>query len=262
MIGSWWKQRRRNRILSESFPEEWQGILQSNIHQVPTLSNTEFKELQSRTQILVHEKNWEGCGGLEMTDEVKVTVAGQVGLMTLAMEPQYFDHVLSVLVYPSGYVARSEQPAADGTIMEVGEARLGEAWWRGPVILSWSDVLEGGLSPNDGRNLVFHEFAHQLDMLNGRVVDGMPPLTAVERQRSWSQVFEMAYRRFLQQCRMGRPVLLDPYAGTNRGEFFAVACETFFQYPNDFRRLLPDVFEQLTGYFQIDPGQWNAVSAA
>ena len=207
--------------------------------------------------MFVAEKNWEGCNGFEITDETKVTIAAQACLLVVGLQNVYFDHVLSILVYPNSYVAQTVETTRGGVVVEGGNARLGEAWWRGPVILSWSDVLSGGRRESSGSNLVFHEFAHQLDMMNGRTVDGTPPLKTREQLRRWVEVMEPEYRRLVEDCRRGHHRLIDCYGATNVAEFFAVLTEVFFERPQSLNMHHRQVYDVLSDYFRLDPASWT-----
>src|SRR5437870_5437994 len=167
MFLSWLKRNRRLKILSEPFPEEWLQYLQKNVAHYAYLSDEEKAKLRADLRIFMALKRWEGCGGLQITDEMKVTIAAQACLLVLNLDPDdYYARVSSILVYSSGFVIPGRFHGTD-VIYEDGEAVSGQAVYRGPVILSWEDVLAEGRDPSEGKNLVFHEFAHQLDMLDG-----------------------------------------------------------------------------------------------
>lgn len=257
MFFKWLKDRRRNQIRSEEFPAAWLEILRHNFAFYHFLTEAEQTKLRSDVQVFVAEKNWEGCGGLTMTDEVRVTVAAQACLLTLAFEDNYYDLVQSVLVYPDAYVAPNQTITKGGIVFEGDSNREGEAWYRGPVILSWSDAHAGGRRESGGHNLVFHEFAHQLDMQNGRDVDGMPPLPSTERYQQWEAVIPREFEQLQMQCSRGIPTLLDCYGTTNIGEFFAVATECFFVQPRAMAHHHAELYQQFRGYFLQDPAQWR-----
>ncbi len=253
MLFSWLKRRRRRRISSRPFPDDWESTLVANVYQYSLLTAPEQAKLRDRLRIFVVEKNWEGCGGLEMTDEVKVTIAAQASLLVLGFEDEYFDMVQSILVYPDAYVAKGRTPIAGGAVLEGDSHREGEAWYRGPVILSWSDVLAGGRNETPGHNLVFHEFAHQLDMQNGRDVDGVPPLSTRQQHDRWQSVMTREFQRLHRDCHAGRWTVLDCYGTTNVGEFFAVATECFFQEPRELLVQHRHLYEILSDFYRQDP---------
>ena len=202
--------------------------------------------------MLVDEKDWEGCGGLEMTDEIRVTIAAQACLLILNIEHEYYRRVTSILVYPAAYKTMPSR-GRDGVIRE-GQANLGEAWLRGPVVLSWDDARRGALDPKDGHNLVFHEFAHKLDMLDG-AADGTPPLADQETLRQWVQTMTREFAALRDAAERGRKTVLDTYGATNPAEFFAVATECFFEKARQLRQRHPSVYELLKDYYQQDPAE-------
>lgn len=249
MLFSWLRKRRRLKILAAPFPPPWLEFLQRNVAHYRYLNNQEQARLRDDLRIFVAEKSWEGCGGLPMTDEVKVTIAAQACLLVLGMEHNYYDRVLSILVYPHGYHVSHDED-------EGGHAddRLGEAHYRGPVILSWAEVLSDGRHPARGKNLVYHEFAHQLDMLDG-VINGTPPLQDAAQARRWHEVMTAEYQQLIDASEQGRATLLDQYGTTDEAEFFAVATECFFDRPVQLARRHPQLYALLREYFHQDPAE-------
>jgi Mlc titration factor MtfA (ptsG expression regulator) len=253
MFFSWLKRRQRRRLLEQPFPPEWLGYLEANVALYRRLSPEEQGRLRDDLRVFAAEKNWEGCGGQPMTDEVKVTVAAQACLPLLNLEGHdYFARVLSILVYPHEFFDR-ERPDPVGLVEEEVDL-LGEAHYRGPVVLSWEDVLFEGRHPEYGRNVVLHEFAHQLDMLDG-LVDGTPPLASEPQRRRWREVMTREFDRLLKAADRGRRTLLDPYGATNEGEFFAVATECFFTEPDALQGRHPELYELLRDYYRQDPAR-------
>jgi Mlc titration factor MtfA (ptsG expression regulator) len=252
MIFAWLKRRRRSKLLAEPFPAAWRDILHRNVVHYRYLTAREQARLREDVRIFVAEKYWEGCGGLVLNDEIKVTIAGQACLLVLGMEHNYFDRVQSILVYPAGYVYPGKDDGLGGPVQPEGEARLGEAWYRGPVILSWADVQKDGREPQAGHNLVVHEFAHQLDMLDG-VINGTPPLGSAAERARWKEVMTAEYRRLVEECGRGRATLLDQYGATDEAEFFAVATECFFDRPAPMRQRHPQLYDLLRDYYYQDP---------
>ena len=249
----WRRRRRRRRILSQPFPAEWSEILDRNVAQFAWLNAAEKEKLRRITQVIVAEKYWEGCQGLPMTDEIRVTIAAQASLLLLGFDEFYFDRLLSVLVYPDEYVAPDTFHGPGGLEIETASPRLGEAWHGGPVILSWPDVLHGGQIPDDGENVVLHEFAHVLDMHDAGPPDGMPPLESGEQYRTWVEVMSAEYEVLVRRADRGRPTLLDHYGATSEAEFFAVATECFFELPRDLLIEHPRLYEVLRTFYRQDP---------
>ena len=253
MFFQWFRDRRRRSILAEPFPEAWLRILDRNVYHYADLAPEERVKLQDDLRILYYEKNWEGCGGLALTDEIKVTIAAEASLLLLGFENQYFDMVLSILVYPDAYVAHGNEIVAGGLVVEGESDREGEAWYRGPVVLSWMDALAGARGESGGDNLVLHEFAHQLDMQNGRIADGTPPLESLEEYRRWEAVLRSEYDRLVVDCRRRRPTLIDCYGTTSPAEFFAVVTECFFEQPQGLSRRHPELYRIFRDYYRQDP---------
>lgn len=192
-----------------------------------------------------------------MTDEIRLTIATQACLLVVGMDEEIlFDHVLSVLVYPTGYVAPGTQNSRAGLVMEGGQPRLGEAWWQGPVILSWSDAEAGGRRTTPGHNLVLHEFAHQLDMMNGQVCDGTPPLATSEKLEEWVRVLEPEFDQLVKNCHRGHHGFIDCYGATSPAEFFAVITEAFFENAAPLKNHHPEAYRVLKDYYQLDPAEW------
>jgi len=251
----WWKRRRRRRLRQDPFPDSWLAILQRNVEHYARIPAAAQRELRARTQVLVAEKNWEGCNGLLLNDEIRVTIAAQISLLVLGLADQYFDAVLSILIYPDEYVAPDVKLNLGGVVLEGESSRQGEAWYRGPVILSWPDALAGGRR-HDQHNLVLHEFAHQLDMENGNHIDGMPPLRDRALVQRWQRIMPREFARLTLDCQTVRGSVLDCYGTTNIGEFFAVATESFFQQPATLAAEHAPLYELLRDYFGQDPIAW------
>lgn len=253
MIG-WLRRRRRRRLGARPLPPAWRGVLAANFAQYEWLSADDRGRLDALTQILVAEKNWEGCNGLAMSEEIKVTIAAQAGLLAIGLHEEYFEAIYSILVYPGSYVAKQTEMQPGGVIVESHSPRSGEASSVGAIVLSWSDVLRSGRVPDDGVNVVFHEFAHALD-LQGHGFDGAPLLESRAQYQTWSQIMTAEYHRLIQRTRHGRPTLLDPYGTVSEAEFFAVATESFFEQPLDMQAEHPELYELFRNFFHQDPAE-------
>jgi len=240
---------RRERLLAEEFPAAWSPIV-ARLPFYQALDERGRQRVRDDLRVLVAEKNWEGCGGLELTDEIKVTIAAQASLLLLNIEHEYYRYVTSILVYPAAYRTMPKR-GADGVVRE-GHANLGEAWQRGPVILSWDDAQRGALDPKDGHNLVFHEFAHKLDMLDG-AADGTPPLADQEQLQRWVATMTREFEALRDAAARGRATVIDTYGATNPAEFFAVATECFFEKGPQLRARHRALYELLRDYYHQDP---------
>lgn len=252
MIFRWLRERRRRAHLSTPPPEAWDGWLSEDFAHWRALTDDERARLMAILRVLLMEKQWEGCGGLELTERATVGLAAQAGLLLLCLEHDHYRNVDSVLVYPSGYVI--DQP--DEALGHLGATRatpvLGHASHGGPVVLSWDAAFAGGRDPTDGRNLVYHEFAHKLDLLDG-VVDGTPPLAGRAAYRNWHETMTHHYEALRSAVHGGKPHLMDAYGATNVGEFFAVATETFFEKPRRMQREAPALYAALADFYRQDP---------
>ena len=255
MIFSWLRRRRRRQILAQPFPEEWEQYLLENFAQYHWLTAEQRTRLKQRVQVFVAEKYWEGCNGLEMTDEIRVTVAGQACMLVLGFDEECFDRLLSVLVYPTEYFAPEKEHRGGGVVLEGYSLRLGEAWHSGPVILSWPDVLAGARLPHDGRNVVYHEFAHVLDMVDNSF-DGTPRLGSAVQYRVWREVMTADFQKLVRQIERGQPTLLDQYGATNEAEFFAVCTESFFEQPRQLAAEHPRLYKLFCDYYRQDPATY------
>ncbi len=252
-VFGWLKARRRAKLLAEPFPETWRTLIEKNSALYRTLSQEERGRLHDALRLFIAERDWEACGGLEMTDEVKVTVAAQACLLTLGRTVDAYDHVRTVLVYPEAYYVPVEEADEAGVVVEEEEDREGEAWEQGSVVLSWADV-KGDARRCDGRNLVLHEFAHQLDMGDG-AANGTPRLEDAGAEARWARVMSAEFAALRERARTRGRGVLDTYGAEDESEFFAVAAEAFFERPRDLRRQRPELYDLLRDYFRQDPAE-------
>lgn len=215
------------------------------------LSAGEQAELQKLIRVFLKEKRFEGCGGLEMTDEIRVTIAAQACILLLNREHDYYAGLHSVLVYPSSYRAPSRRIDDVGVVHEGDERRLGEAWLRGAIILSWDDVRRDSGDFHDGRNVTLHEFAHQLDQQDGSF-NGAPLLETQSHYGSWARVLMKEYEALGEAADRGQQTLIDQYGATDPAEFFAVITEAFFETPRALKEEHPELYEELKKFFHQD----------
>ncbi|MCD6142171.1 zinc-dependent peptidase [Candidatus Bipolaricaulota bacterium] len=245
------RERRRRRIMEQPLPPEWQGII-DRIPILSRLSTAERGKLEDITKVLVAEKHFEGTHGLGVTEEMRVTIAAQAALLILNRPHDYYPRLVSIILYPGQYIAPHREETPIGVVIEGEQVRAGESWSRGAVVLSWEDVrADAAGQGHPGRNVVLHEFAHQLDAENG-AVDGIPALPP-DRYQEWERVMSAEYARLRTAVEAGAVTFLDPYAATNPAEFFAVATERFFTDPASLLRSLPEVYEQLRRFYRQDP---------
>lgn len=252
----WLKERRRRKWLEEPFPEAWRTILKRNVVHYGQLDDEERARLEEFICVFVKEKNWEGCGGLTLDDEVTITIAGQAGLLVLGLPHEFYSNVQSILVYPSPVVTPERtmgtfeipQPMVSGIPI------LGEAQLHGPVILVWDSVKRNARHPEEGHNVVYHEFAHKLDMLDG-VADGTPVVGGRAAMNRWIEVCQAEFSELRQKAEKGQHTYLDKYGATNEAEFFAVATEYFFDKPRDMERHEAELYGVLRDFYRQDPAK-------
>jgi len=257
-----WTKQRRDKLKAAPFPGGWTRILEERFPLYTRLPDEDRRELQGHIQVFLAEKRFEGCGGLEITEEMKVSIAAQACLLLLHRKTDYYPDLRSILVYPSAYFVKTTRHVGAGVMEEKNDSRLGEAWDSGAVVLAWDAVHHGTTNPEDGQNVVFHEFAHQLDFEDG-VADGSPVLATDEfwlkrksRYGAWARVLSYEYAQLRSKVEAGEQSVLDEYGATDPAEFFAVATETFFERPHVLRQKHPALYEELKRFYKQDPTLW------
>jgi len=246
------KKERREKVLETPFPADWSAILDKNVPILKKLPEADRAQLQGLIQCFLAEKVFEGCAGLEITDEIRVTIAAQACLLLLRRETDIYPNLITVLVYPSGYVSEEPRHTPRGLVTEGPQGQLGEAWTTGVVVLSWDDVRMGAADVKDGHNVVIHEFAHQLDQEDGSA-DGAPILPHRSLYTAWSRILGAEYQELREAAEKGKKSVLDEYGATEPAEFFAVATEAFFEKPVQLRKKHPELYEELKTYYAQDP---------
>lgn len=240
---------RRARIISRASldPALWRQTLE-RLEFLRGLSDAERERLRQSVILFLHQKSIRGAGGLELDAGMQLLIAAQACILILNLDVDYYRGWVEVIVYPDEFVPKIEFTDEAGVVHTEREPHAGEAWLQGPVILSWADVAPG----IDGVNVVIHEFAHKLDMLNGDA-NGFPPLHRGMAREAWSQVFASAYADFCRRVDADEEVAIDPYAAESPGEFFAVMSEAFFELPLAVSGLYPQVYDQLRLFYRQDP---------
>jgi hypothetical protein len=199
-------------------------------------------------KVFIAEKNFEGCGGLEMTEEIKVTIAAQACVLMLNRCPSFYPNLDSILVYPSSYFAKDIDYLSFGAHVIHESFRMGESWKHGIVVLAWDHVKRGALDMDDGHNVTFHEFAHQLDEEDERYADGVPVLKRPSSYVTWARVFCKEFSKLKRALRRNQETVIDGYGSTNPAEFFAVATESFFEKPKQLKEHHPALYKELKEY--------------
>ncbi|MDJ0926069.1 MAG: zinc-dependent peptidase [Gammaproteobacteria bacterium] len=249
------KRQRRRELKSTPLPVERRAILQRNVPVYRRLPPDLQDELQGYVNVFLHDMQFIGCAGLDVTDEMRVTIAGNACLLLLNRHPDRFAGFASILLYPDAFVAPEVEYDGD-VVIESDSIRAGESWHAGPIVLSWSDVRQGIEDHVDGHNVVLHEFAHKLDEESG-YVDGLPILREEEHYAEWAAVLSREFDALTERVNERRNDVMDAYGADSPPEFFAVATETFFERGDLMRRHLPDLYAQLRRFYGVDPAAWG-----
>ena len=252
MARAWLRKRRRSRVRQRPFPEEWETVLKRDVPLYRRLSEADRVELKKHIQIFLAEKRFEGAGGLTITDEIRVTIAAHACILLLHRTTDYYPGLHTIIVYPGAYVAQRAVREPTGIVTERTETRLGESSSRGAVVLSWDAVEAAASDVADCRNVVLHEFAHQLDAEDGSV-EGAPVLADRSRYVAWARILGREYERLRHDTVLGRQTVLDRYGATSPAEFFAVTTECFFARPKLLRAHHPQLYAELRDYYKQDP---------
>lgn len=246
---------RRRQLAARPFLPAWRDILKQRVPYVRSLPADLQLQLKRHIQVFMAEKEFVGCAGLEITDEMRVTIAAQACLLLLNRRTDYFPGLRQVLVYPDSFLVNRVSGDVSGVVHEQPQVLSGESWTQGKVILSWRDVLAGAADIADGRNVVIHEFAHQLDQQDGHA-NGFPIFGGREFTRRWTEVFTHEYTQLQRQVEQQQPALFDYYGATNPAEFFAVVTEVFFEQAPQLAAAHPALYELLRRFYRINPLSW------
>lgn len=211
------------------------------------------EELQGKIAIFLDEKRFEGCAGLIVTDEMRVTVAAGACVLLLNKKSDCYPKLPSVILYPHAYFSNSH--LCDGFVADVETVTLGESWDNGSLVLSWPDVKADSLNSYSPHHLVIHEFAHQLDQLDG-IADGIPILESPADYFRWEAVMTDEFGKLRREADRGQPDVIDDYGATNPAEFFAVTTEAFFCLPHIMQQAHPDIYNELKLFYKLDPVTW------
>ncbi|MEE4293459.1 MAG: M90 family metallopeptidase [Xanthomonadales bacterium] len=247
---------RLRRALKAPFPDEWVTLLEQNIGVYPRLPMALRKQLRQRIKRFLHTKHFSGAGGLEIDDEIRVTIAAQACMLWLSRKGTPYPGLRYIIVYPAAFVVSRKEAGEGGVVSEARRGLLGESWSSGKVILAWDDVVKGARNFVDGSNVVLHEFAHQLDTEDGSA-DGAPLLAGESCYRSWAAALSKEFRVLQKKARTGGRSVMDHYGATNPAEFFAVATESFFEKPEAMAERHGELFTVLHRFYGVDPREWQ-----
>ncbi len=245
---------RRQRIGRRPFPAAWRDIVRRRVPLARELPAVHQLRLRKSIQVLLAEVPFIGCAGLVVTDEMRVTIAAQAAFLLLGRGGS-FGNLREVLVYPDHFVVPRNGPGSGGVVHEGRDVLSGQSWQRGQVIVAWDAVRDGADDPHDGANVVFHEFAHQLDQDTG-AANGAPYVGRGAQQQTWARVMMQEFGALASRLARDEPGLIDPYAATHPAEFFAVTSELFFERPADLATERPALYEQLRRCYRVDPASW------
>lgn len=246
---------RLSRVLARPLTDVQLGVIERNVAQYRGMPRDLRVELQRLVKQFLHQKTFVGCAGLEVTEEMRVTIAAQACLLLLNRPTRVYPGLHAVLVYPGAFLVPRRQQDEAGVVTETRQDLLGESWGDGRVVLSWEHVRRAGLPPEGTHNVVLHEFAHQLDSESGSN-NGAPFLGSPERYRSWSETLARDFALLRRDAYWGQRDVLDPYGATNPAEFFAVATESFFEQPHALAARHPELYAEFEAYYRVDPRAW------
>ena len=258
MIYRAWKNWRRTKIRQRPFPQAWLETIELRVPYCQLLPENDQRELLGHIQVFLAEKSFEGCGGVTVTDEMRVVIAAQACILLLHRSSNYFPQLGSIYIYPHPYVAETHRQLPGGIIEDGIEARVGESWRYGNVILTWDSVLAGARDIHDGHNVVLHEFAHQLDE-EGGAANGAPHLELKSQYIAWARVLSAEFLQLNRDVHNGHKTVMDEYGATNPAEFFAVATETFFEKPIQLRKKHLALYDELKLFYQQDPAAFHEI---
>ncbi len=252
----YWREHQRNKIIHQPFKKEWRKIIQQRMPYFRKMPADLQLQLKQHIQVFLIEKDFIGCNGVKITDEIRITVAAQACLLLLNRKTDFYPKLQTILVYPRAFIKEQQSKQTGGVQFSQKIALAGESWDVGKVVLSWQDTLDGAKTPDDGRNVVIHEFAHQLDQESGNA-NGAPILDKDQSYQCWSEAFSAQFELLKKQAKRGKPSLFDYYGATNPAEFFAVASEVFFEKSPQLHHEHPMLYRQLKQYYQVDPIHWG-----
>lgn len=248
---------RLKRALRQPMPAAFVAILRRNIPIYSSMPAPLQEQLHKLVQQFLHQKKFVGCAGLEIDDEMRVTIAGQACLLLLNRPSRVYPGLHAVLVYPSAFLVPRNDVDEAGVVTATRQDLLGESWGDGRVVLSWDHVRRGAHDWTDGQNVVLHEFAHQLDSESGSN-NGAPYLGSQARYRDWAAVLSRDFANLRHDAMVRQDSVLDHYGATSPAEFFAVATETFFEKPYQMAKRHPALFAEFEKYYRVDPREWQA----
>ena len=242
------RHRHRQELLEAGFTDAWREVLTANMAHWTYLDDDERERLGARAVALAAALRWEAARGFELSDEITMLIAAEASLIALERPEDSFSEVRTVVVHPSTMVMGGQHSQVSGVVSDDPMPIIGQANPFGPVLIAWDAAQFAARHPEEGNNVVFHEFAHKLDMLTG-AANGTPPMDDAAQEQRWVAACGDAYERVVE----GRSKALRAYAGVNPAEFFAVATEVFFDTPQLLTHHEPALYAELAGWYRQDP---------
>lgn len=250
-----WPVYQRRKALEEPFPAAWRRVLAKNFPIYRRMPADLQLQLRQRIKLFLHQKQFTGCAGLSITDEIRVSIAASACLLILNRATDVYAGLRYILVYPNAFLVEQEDVDSAGLVTVKPKGLLGQSWSNGKIILSWEDVLKGNREFHDGSNVALHEFAHQLDNETGST-NGVPVLSSTKDYEHWASVLKAEFEALRQAVFQGDPTLINAYGATAPAEFFAVVTEVFFEQPKQLAEQHPALFKELKTYYRVDPSDW------
>ena len=248
----------RRTVWQRPFPARWRKVLRRRVPIFQRLPVDLQLQLKKHMQVFIAEKTFIGCGGLKVTEDMRVVVAAQACLLLLNRPADCFRNVRQILMYPQAFVVNRSSTDFAGVQQDHRQALSGESWTQGQVILSWQDTLEGAAIADDGRNVVIHEFAHQLDQENGKATGAPLPNLGDHRYNAkrWQAVMAQGFADLQHEAQNDIQGLLNHYGAQDPAEFFAVVSEAFFEQGAALGSHYPAVYAELQAYYKVNPAAW------
>ena len=233
------------------------ALWNKTINSSTVLSNLDQRgrhRLPKLASLFLHDKSISGAAGFKVDDEMRAYIAAMACLLILNLDLDYYKGWSEIIIYPDTFVIRREETDDIGVVHNTRRTLAGESWQRGPLILSWADSMSGAGAADIASNVILHEFAHKIDMLNG-AANGMPPLHANMVREAWTTSLAQAFADMKKRIEQGDDIAIDSYAAEDPAEFFAVISEVFFEQPRQLYKNYHRVYQQLCLFYRQDPIQ-------
>jgi Mlc titration factor MtfA (ptsG expression regulator) len=246
---------RLRRALAQAFPPAYLKIIRKHIPAYVHMPTALQMQLKHHIKQFLHQKNFVGCAGLIVSDEMRIVIAAKACLLLLNRPSAVYGKLTHILIYPSAFLVPQKQHDSNGLIIEHTDTLAGQSWGDGRVLLAWDEILKNRHQIEEGHDVVLHEFAHQLDSEDG-VHDGTPVLGQRAAYAEWKLIMQNEFDYLRHSAEHGEATLIDPYGAQNPAEFFAVVTEAFFMRSTELAQFHPALYQQLHKYYRVDPREW------